>query len=280
MAQTLAICIGAQKAGTTWLADYLRARPDVHCPPVKEVHYFDARFAPTWCAKYEAEMLADFQREAASLTVASAGMPAVNQKLAALLLRFRMIAEPDGYLKFMRWGAGARPVLFEATPDYAMISEAGFAAMRAVQDDVRLIFIMRNPADRFWSSLQFNRTHNPSFDVEAMFGRLIGREDFRLLADYGRTISALRAAFPSDRLHLVFYEDLFTPATIDAICAFLGLPPSVPDFKRRANASGGAPMPSLRRAEAVAAYAHVYRDIAAMFPTALPRSWRDDLVLL
>ena len=35
------ICIGAQKAGTTWLYENLNGHPDVWMPPVKEFHYFN-----------------------------------------------------------------------------------------------------------------------------------------------------------------------------------------------------------------------------------------------
>src|SRR3954451_6343376 len=35
------ICIGAQKAGTGWLYEQLRAHPDFWVPPIKELHYFD-----------------------------------------------------------------------------------------------------------------------------------------------------------------------------------------------------------------------------------------------
>ena len=104
MTNTLLLCIGAQKAGTTWLADYLRDHPEVHLPPVKEVHFFDARFAPKWCAKYEEEMLAEFQAETARLNLQTCGDPALQQKLHAMLLRFRMIANPSDYIKFMRLG--------------------------------------------------------------------------------------------------------------------------------------------------------------------------------
>ena len=34
-------CIGAQKAGTTWLARVLARHDDVFVTPVKEIHYFD-----------------------------------------------------------------------------------------------------------------------------------------------------------------------------------------------------------------------------------------------
>ena len=35
------VCIGAQKAGTTWLARMLSRHPQVFVTPVKEIHYFD-----------------------------------------------------------------------------------------------------------------------------------------------------------------------------------------------------------------------------------------------
>src|ERR1700749_4313420 len=36
------LCIGAQKAGTTWLDSNLRRHPDVWLPPLKELHYFNS----------------------------------------------------------------------------------------------------------------------------------------------------------------------------------------------------------------------------------------------
>ena len=36
------LCVGAQKAGTSWLFHQLTLHPDFWMPPVKEVHYFDS----------------------------------------------------------------------------------------------------------------------------------------------------------------------------------------------------------------------------------------------
>ena len=36
--------VGAQKAGTTWLAENLRRHPAIHLPERKELHYFDESF--------------------------------------------------------------------------------------------------------------------------------------------------------------------------------------------------------------------------------------------
>ncbi len=276
----LVLCIGAQKAGTTWLADFMRAHPEVHLPPVKEVHFFDARFVPKWCAKYEEEMLAEFQAEAAALTLKTCGDPGLQHKLHSMLLRFRMIANPSEYMRFMSWGAAGKRIMFEATPDYSMVGEGGFAAMKNIHSDVKLIFLLRNPADRFWSSMKFNRTHNPAFDIDAMFDKLLAREDFMLLADYGRTIREAMKSFEPGRLHIEFYERLFDQTAVDKICAFAGVTPRAADFAGRSNASIAGDMPPERRAQAVAAHAQVYRDIAAHFAGDIPESWKRDLATL
>ena len=39
--EDLFVCVGAQKAGTTWLARMLARHPDLFITPVKEIHYFD-----------------------------------------------------------------------------------------------------------------------------------------------------------------------------------------------------------------------------------------------
>jgi flagellin-specific chaperone FliS len=44
MKQQYFVGIGAQKAGTTWLANYLDAHPQVAFSPIKELHFFDAVF--------------------------------------------------------------------------------------------------------------------------------------------------------------------------------------------------------------------------------------------
>lgn len=277
MKQTLAICIGAQRAGTTWLADYLRAHPEVHLSPIKEVHYFDARYAPKWCRRYEEDMLAELQRETAALTLQSSADPARNQKLGAILLRLRMVTDPPAYMRFMSWGSAGRRVLVDVTPDYAMVGEDGFRAMRDMHDDVRLLFRMRNPADRLWSAMRFNRTHNPAFDIEEKFERLIAREDFRLLSDYGRTIRAATTVFGPERVHVEFYEHAFSQPAVASVCRFLDIEPAPADLARRSNASRPASMPEERRAEAVRAYAHVYREIERLFPERLPQNWRSDM---
>ncbi|CAN0605590.1 unnamed protein product, partial [Ectocarpus sp. 12 AP-2014] len=38
------LCIGAQRAGTTWLHNRLLEHPDLYLPPEKELQFFNAFF--------------------------------------------------------------------------------------------------------------------------------------------------------------------------------------------------------------------------------------------
>ena len=280
MNRLLLICIGAQKAGTTWLADYCQSHPQIHHPPTKEVHFFDARFSPKWCARYEEEMLADLKDEVARLTMETCANGGIHQKLHALLMRLRMIEEPSNYIRFMHWGSGDRPVLFEATPDYSILPPQGFQAMRNMYANTKLIFLLRNPADRFLSSMRFNKTHIHDFDIEGRWRTLLDREDFRLMGDYGRTIREARKVFGKEGLHLEFYERLFDQAALDRICAFAGVQSHPGRFERRSNASVKIDLPPEMRDEARRAHAHVYHEVNEICGGDLPDSWKTDLTAL
>ncbi len=161
-----------------------------------------------------------------------------------------------------------------------MLDRTGFQAMRDIHPATKLIFILRNPADRFWTSMKFNRKHNPAFDIDIMFDRLIEREDFKLLADYGLTLREALSVFPPESVHVEFYEKLFDQTAVDRICRFAGIASRPADFGGRSNASLPGDMPPEPRAKAVRAYAHVYRDIAERFGGDLPQGWCDDLASL
>ena len=278
MSETLLIGIGAQKAGTTWLSDYLRAsQPRVHQTPMKEVHFFDNYFMPQYGAYFEEQRLAAFKRSVNSMNVASIGEPKNAQALIDHLCRFQAIRSPERYLEFMRRGAGDKDILCDITPDYALLDSRGFDVMRAILPNVKVVFLLRNPADRLWSSLRFNKTHNPAFDIEANFEPFLARQDFARFADYERTIGSVLTHFDPEKVHLEFYENLFTDAAIKRFCLWLGLPFISGDYGARSNAALVSDMPDDKRRRAVQAYAQTYRDIHARFGEALPPNWIADM---
>lgn len=86
MKETLLIGIGAQKAGSTWLAEYLRDRqPDVHLPQVKEVHFFDNYCMPNYGSYFEDQRLENLKSEINELSKSDIVDASKNANLLAKL---------------------------------------------------------------------------------------------------------------------------------------------------------------------------------------------------
>lgn len=73
--------------------------------------------------------------------------------------------------------------------------------------------------------MKFSRTHDSAFDIDAMFDRLINREDLMLLADYDRTIREALKIFEPARLHLDFLSGCLTSRRPTGFAGLRELPP-------------------------------------------------------
>ena len=278
MKETLLIGIGAQKAGTTWLADYLRScQPCVHLPPAKEVHYFDTVCMPKYGAFFEEQRLAGFKARVQNLTLGTIADVNNNEDLQAAMARFIAAGSREEYIKYLNWGRENEHILCDITPDYALLDQPGFELMQNTHANIKLVFILRNPADRFWSSLRFNNTHNPAFNIEGNFDKMIQRDDFLRFANYERTIQIVLDIFGTRQVHVDFYENLFCDEAIKRLCLWLGVDFARGDYGERSNAAIQSPMPAIRRKQAVLAYRQTYEDMARRYGDKLPRSWRDDI---
>ncbi|QIN77400.1 hypothetical protein GBA65_01495 [Rubrobacter marinus] len=165
------LIIGAQKAGTSWLASNLSRHPDVWTPPLKEIHYFDQR------AK-EPPFVVSLMRLCRTGYTDEDWYPWYwrNQSkrlLRSILRRSGRKPEPGTLswaLKFLslppsdRWYAslfeeGGGRKTGEATPEYAILEEAEVARVHELMPDARIVFFMRNPIERLYSSALMRLRH-------------------------------------------------------------------------------------------------------------------------
>jgi hypothetical protein len=192
------LIIGAQKCGTTWLADQIGRHPDVFVAP-REIHYFDKeqrlKRGPVWYSRH---------------FLNGAGRKRVGEKT------------PD-YL----WanGDGAEGHLPQV-----------HYHLHALLPNARLITVLRNPVDRFTSALlHLMRTGRLSPDLtmdelalnpnETMRAHGIVEKGF-----YWRQLTAYLELFPRERmLTLIFEEDIVARPEkgLRSVCEFLEL-----DYKR------------------------------------------------
>lgn len=149
-----ALCIGAQKAGTSWLAQMLGQHPQVWIPPFKEVQYFNHLHIPEhrrwigWHYRNKPQEIRDrhvFRKVPldpaldAYLTAITAGKMFHNQW-------YKRVFAP----------APAHAIPMDFTPEYSGLPEAGVDAVHALLPKARVIYLLRHPVDRAISQLRMN----------------------------------------------------------------------------------------------------------------------------
>lgn len=224
--KTLVLGIGAQKAGTSWLYRFLHAHPAVFMASIKELHYFDQLFRPDLCSYFGRHF-----QERLTQRLRRSGRPERDtrrREVLDLLDRVRMNQDPQAYFQFFERRVPAdRQVFGEISPSYSLIPAEGFAAMRNAFDQrgihVRIVFLMRDPVERFYSALRMKEGRGGSRAAEANFYRKLGVKHHVWRGRYDLTWEALTSAFPESQVFTGFYETLFNEASIRRLCDFIGV---------------------------------------------------------
>ena len=252
--KTFVLGVGAQKAGTSWLFDYLSSRGDVYMPR-KELHFFDARFGP----------LARRKRRRISRSATES-----NGKRNTMLA-IKSQGDPESYRKHFKSRTPAHLRLFgEISPSYALIGEDGFRAIQKLFSKVRIIFLMRDPIDRFYSQVRMNIARG---GTEKALGRTAGKYRSELLArsQYEQTLESLECVFAPDEIIYLFYEELFCRRSIRLLCRFLDVPYVKPDFQKVVNASESTSYQI--EEDVIAGLKPTYKYCRERFGSALPTTW-------
>lgn len=232
-------CVGAQKAGTSWLYSYLRSHPEVHVSEVKEMHFFNVLFDPRaagfremrkallneWQAR-GAEAFATFRRGTPPGDLKTLGM------LEALVAMYRDDPQGDfpGYRAAVLRDHDGAPVVADLTPDYCVLRAPQFARMVDAFPEAQFLAILRDPLARTWSNLRMHhvwmqQVHKSSDSFEALVAAYLdGRHDhIDQRSDYAHLLEALEASVPCDRQKTLFYERLFSDAAMAELTDWLGV---------------------------------------------------------
>jgi sulfotransferase family protein len=196
---TAFICIGAQKAGTTWLYEVLRGHEEIGLPPIKEVHYFDNLFLNE---KHYANRVRALTRASQKYLnkLLQTGIDPHFAKGHALaearrfqdLVDFFAIRSDDDYLRYLMKYAMGKSAYGEITPSYALLPREGFSRIHQLIPNVKIIYIMRDPVSRCWSQIKMDasRTGRPAAELASRKLGRIGKWPDR--SDYKTTIERLQ----------------------------------------------------------------------------------------
>ena len=258
------LCIGAQKAGTTWLHKELNQHPDVWMPPYKEVQYFNRVHPATEEQRRRDNSAHDANRTANMLnamrSTLSGRLPAGEMLNRVYCLS--LIAHADRNDEWYGRIFGLAPdsaVCGEASPDYALLPDDGIDHILQLQRDCRFIFVIRDPIERAWSYLRMSERQR---GAEVKLSQISTRASFAY-SDYMRTIDRYRHKVAADNFLLLYFDEIENSPVdlLRRVCSFIGVDPDRATFKNAAepaNAGHKREMDEPTHAEFLRVFAPIY----------------------
>lgn len=287
-APTILYCIGAQKAGTSWLHEYLLAHPDVHVPAVKEMHYFDAMYGNEGkgVVRRRAKQLARLIGQDGSLDTPMRSdetipYPSAEYHAALVYMHTDRSRDHNAYRTLLLNGWTGEAVVADITPSYATLGPEGFSEMRRIAPAARFLFIMRDPLKRLVSALRMLHASKvrprktevgiDSLCEDYLAGRLPGAVR---RTQYSATVRDLESVVPAGQIAYLFYETMFDQATMDWLTSWLGIRQMPADFGKVVWGGEGRAMPSTEMiARLHDSLADEYDALAHRFGAEIPDVW-------
>lgn len=243
------LCIGAQKAGTTWLFAQIQRHPAVWLPPVKELHFFDHLFVPENRAWTEWHVRTGAARSLEH-HLANARQP--DWGFVRYLADFaaRDLFTEDWYRRAFDRPAAAGRLLGDITPEYSTIPEEGIAHLRRLLGAPRVIYMIRDPLSRALSQLKMNVSRHGAPTDAAGWERAATAWDIANRGDYRAYVPRWRRRFADADLLFLPYGRLRTDpeGVMAAVERFLGLDPArYPQAREAVHRGGDVAVPAAVR---------------------------------
>jgi len=264
--KTIFIGVGAQKAGTTWLNEALLQYEEVAVPHIKELHYFDIKWLPPainpisirvrWTKELKniSTNIADTLHSAMKDTLNNVddsceesgifsddflvqyGLENRSKRIIDLANVLSIKNDTD-YMEYFKMISKYKSVVGEITPAYSMLPINGLINIKTLFPDVKIIFLMRDPIDRFISQMKFKNKMNKqqardTLDLEKEYHVLLDDENFLFRSDYMDILTRLNSVFATKNILIIFYEDLLGNSCVSEmrkIESFLSLAPKTDD---------------------------------------------------
>ncbi len=223
------LCIGAHRAGTTWLQKALESHPDVFLP-MKEIHFFDrdpGYPSPDFLAEsrpiYRLLKKENRQRHIQIVRALAKSGLTLNRDRFRFFSRFFSPIDDRWYPQLFKTKRSYR-IKGDITPAYSILNRPDVGRIREVNPKMKIVFILRNPIYREWSACRYNVSrYRHRVDSIAYFDS----DDMALRSDYLRTLDNYAACFPADQMLNCFFDELaHDPVRFyERICRFLEIVP-------------------------------------------------------
>lgn len=234
------ICIGSQKAATTWLHRMLARHPGTFMPPIKEAHYFDTlhvygqrNFQIRRSGRARRLLHEQFEQTAAHRLAAYLLTDVLRHEGARrYIAELRFSAALWGKTVDDKWYAslfeGARPnqVACDFTATYALLPPEGIEHIRRLNPDARILIILRDPIQRALSHARMLVVRHRAPRNSESLRQFLNNWAVRSRDDCIAALDRWQAHWPHEQFKVIFYDDIRArPLDVLAdVCDFVGLP--------------------------------------------------------
>lgn len=225
------LCIGAQKAGTTWLYANLRSHPDILMPPVKEVAYFSSLYVPGWAkadAEHRAFQVAQARRHwtAPEREGAKGPRPEVRARMLASLDALAQDPMDDAAYATLFEGCSVDQICGEISPQYCVLPREGIRHALSMNPNLKVVALLRHPVARAMSHIAMLCGKGPTAERMKEIALSNWWNGVSWYSDYGTWLVRWKGMLPPGQLH-IDYNGLIRDdpmGVLRRVADFLGLP--------------------------------------------------------
>ena len=144
------LCIGAKRAGTTWLCFNLRKHPQTSLPPIKEIRYLNDPSGWPNIFKLLTNRTSSLQIRRILRQQLINPLAWRNHRELKVYLRFLFMPRNDHWYQSLFPRSPAR-IAGDVTPGYDLLKSGQVARVKALLPAAKIIYLVRHPVDRIWS---------------------------------------------------------------------------------------------------------------------------------
>jgi hypothetical protein len=263
---TFILGVGAQKAGTSWLHQYLKLSPHFNPGLMKEYHIWDALCIDS-CRKY----LVKDNREPRVDNVDLFPLGIASRE-EILTLRGHIQSDSIPYEQyFAQLMYGEFNSTGDITPAYAGLQAHSYALIKNRLESagfkVKVVFLMRDPVERCLSAIRMQIRKTQTGEVAELLRVKYRSERFSLRTNYHRTILEIEKVFELKDIYYGIYEEMFSAVNIEKLSQFCGVPTNLAAGAEMVNAGNDrAPIDFELAKEISDFYSDVYEFCGNRFP--------------
>lgn len=219
MIKNLFLSVGAMKAGTTWVYDKLQHNPNIHFSNEKEIYYFSH-------IDGVANSLSSEKRvRRAKRAIRKSSIDFKNKDINI----HEHMETLDWYLNYSSYEINDKwyesLFLEEKTnnndvfcSDFSnlncFLSDEGWKHVRSTCENLKVIYILRNPIERLWSHYKFHLqfiNHNemkfPEKNIE-LFKKIISKPWFSRNSYYSKNIQSMNKNLKKEEFKIFYLDDI------------------------------------------------------------------------